>query len=153
MQIPTFRTTGKVIYDPPRGTMKRRTSWWAIVRVDREITRYYRYWVDQAFWGRKVLDKPWLHKPAWDAHVSIVRGEQPRGDLKQSWGKYEGEILEIEYEHWPQCTDELSRTFRWSKDGDFWFVTVYCDRIMEIREELGLKTFHRSHLTFGRTYF
>ena len=29
--------TGKIIYDPHRGSMKRRTQWWCVAIVDKEV--------------------------------------------------------------------------------------------------------------------
>ena len=37
--------TGIIRYDPPRPGLKTRIKWWCVVDIDREITRYYRWWV------------------------------------------------------------------------------------------------------------
>ena len=48
LKDPNWHTSrGRIIYDPARPGMKRRTKYWAIVNVDREITRYFRWWVDR----------------------------------------------------------------------------------------------------------
>ena len=145
-----FESTGKVVYDPYRGGMKRRTEWWCIVTVDREITRYYRWWVGRYFWGATAMRDDWLCQPSWDAHISIVRGERPQPDLQDLWGKYQGEEVTFAYAHHPRFAGD--KGIRHAKDGDFWFVDVICPRIDEIRWELGLQTFYKYHLTVGRTY-
>ena len=120
--------------------MKRRTEWWCIVRVDPEITRLLRWWVQK----ERFID---LHQQPWEPHISVVRGERPRAN-PDTWGKYEGELVTFEYAQNPRKTRGGKNDQGW-----FWFVDVYCDRIQEIRAELGLRTFHHSHLTFGRIYY
>ena len=131
--IHRFETTGTIRYDPHRGGMKRRTKWWAIIQVDREITRYYRWLVMREYWAHTAIHPDWLKQPSWNAHVSIVRGEEPRGALKDKWKYLDGKKVTLAYEHNPRYN-------------------VYCPEIIEIRRELGLKTFYKSHLTFGRIY-
>lgn len=145
-----FRSTGTIVYDPRRGDMKRRTKWWCVLLVDREITRYYRWWIGRHLWGRTAIKEDWLCQPSWDAHISVVRGETPRQKFRHLWKKYDKEKVEFKYSHEPRFVG--NRGVRHSKDGDFWLVDVSCPRIDEIREELGLKTFYRYHLTVGRTY-
>lgn len=144
--------TGRIVYDPRRGSMKSRTAWWCVINVDREITRYYRWLIEREFWGRTAIRPEWLCQPSWDAHISVVRGERPRAQYRDLWGKYQGEVVEFEYAHYPRQTTLEDRERRHAKDGDFWFVTVVCPRIDEIRGELGLRTQFRYHLTVGRTY-
>ena len=128
--------TGKIIYDPHRGSMKKRTQWWCVAIVDKEITRYYRWWI------RKELHIKNLHGPSWDAHISIIRGEKPEDDLLHLWKKYHGERISFRYIHNPY------QAFK----GQFWAVEVVCPRIREIREELRRPTNWKLHLTVGRTY-
>ena len=128
-----FESTGRIVYDPHRPGMKRRTQWWCIVEVDKEITRYYREWIKQqglnlhdvAYSGnqRKVER---LIAPAWDAHISVIRGEKPRPDLMHLWKKYDGETVTFKYEHNP----------RRSKRDDYWTVEVDCPYLVNIRKEL-----------------
>jgi len=51
--------------------MKSNVKWWCIVAVDREISRYYRGWIQKTYHIKGLV------KPAWDAHISVVRGEIP----------------------------------------------------------------------------
>lgn len=133
----THYGTGKIIYDPHRHGMKKRTKWWCVANVDREITRYYRWWI------QKELHIKGLFRPSWDAHISIIRGEKPDDDLLELWGKYQGEIIEFQYIHSPYK----------AKKNQFWAVEVVCPRIVEIRQELRKPINWKLHLTVGRTYY
>lgn len=133
-----FKTIGTIIYDPYRGAMKRRTNWWCIINVDKEITRYYRWWVMNRYW----ID---LCQPSWDAHVSIIRGEKPSDQLKPLWKKYHGQKVEVWYNH------EVKRVEKENKEH-FWYVEAKCDLILKIREEYGFPTNFGNHLTIGRTW-
>ena len=136
----THTATGRIVYDPDRGNMKTRTEWWVVVRVDPEITRLLRWWVKKELF----ID---LHKQPWEPHISVVRGERPRAN-PEVWGKYQDEVVTFDYVQDPRKTKGGKNDQGW-----FWYVNVYCDRIQEIRSELGLRTFHHSHLTFGRIYY
>jgi len=136
-----LKSVGKLVYDPYRGDMKHRTEWWCVVQIDREITRYYRYWVRQRY-GIE------LFQPSWDAHISVVRGEKPP---RLHWKKHVGEIIEFEYGIEPYNGNAPN-----SKRNNaemFWMIDVFCPRFGEIRAELGLRTFYNYHLTIGRTYY
>ena len=156
--ISYFTGVGYIQYNPSRPGMKAQSvssgrknhQWWCILKVDREITRYYRWWIGRRYWGQTAIQSNWICQPSWDAHVSIVRGETPR--VKNHWQAYNGEKVEFQYAHYPRQTTIEDRQTRHAKDGDFWFVDVICPRITEIRQELGLRTFSKSHLTVGRTY-
>ena len=154
-----FTATGRILYDPKRPGMRKVTrasgasniDWWCVLLVDKEITRYYRWWVQRHLWAWTAVQPDWLCQPSWDGHVSIVRGETPRMN-HDMWRKYQGEKVEFRYAHYPRRTTMDDRKRRYSKDGDFWFVNVECPRIDEIRSELGLQSNFRYHLTVGRTY-
>ena len=140
----TLTGYGKVIYDPYRGAMKRKTRWWAVASVDREITRYYRWWL------QRELHLKRLFAPAWDAHISIVRGEEPRDELKNLWGRLHEWKVPFEYSH--NVRQAGDTTGQIGEKGHFWFVDVWCPAFLEIRDELGLKTHYKFHLTVGRIY-
>lgn len=152
------KSMGRIVYDPNRPGMrnKKRASgantvaWWCILEVDKEITRYYRWWVERHLWGLTAVRPGWLCLPSWDGHVSVVRGEVPRPQYREAWQKYHGTKVEFEYAHYPFCAD--NRDNRYADDGDFWMVDVRCPLIDLIRDELGLRTHHKYHLTVGRTY-
>ncbi len=139
-----LKGTAKIIYDPYRGEMKRKTRWWCVAPVDREITRYYRWWLTRELHLKR------LFAPAWDAHVSIVRGEEPQDSLKTLWKRLHGRKVQITYS--PVVRQAGDTTGQVDEKGHFWFVDVWCDDFLEIREELGLRTHYKFHLTVGRIY-
>lgn len=134
---------GFIQYDPPRGRMKSKTNWWAVINVDKEITRYYRWWVKQRYW----ID---LHQPSWDAHISIIRGEEPEDHLKHLWRKYDGQEVKFEYNH---NVRQSGDTTGWDRPDHYWFVDVRCKLLNQIRAELNRPTGWNFHLTIGRTYY
>jgi len=133
---------GWIKYDPPRGRMKKKTKWWAIVNVDKEITRYYRWWVMKERW----ID---LCQPSWNAHISIVRGECPPEDLMHLWKKYDGQRIDFKYKH---DVYQGSSTTGNNNPEAYWCVEIDCPKLIEIRKEFGFKHDWKLHLTIGRTW-
>ena len=80
--------------------------------VDQGIVEYYRHLLPRN-----------INKQKYDAHISVVRKETPNADF---WGKYEGELIEFQY----------SPIVRWGTI--YYWLDAYCDRLMDIRTELGL---------------
>jgi hypothetical protein len=132
-----YTSTGKIVYDPYRGSMKHKTAWWCVLEVDPEITRYYRWWIEREHHIHSLV------VPAWDAHVSIIRGEEPREDLKHLWKKYHGQKVEFKYEHNP------SR----AKKSEFWFVEVEAPFLIDIRKEFEKPYDWALHLTVGKQQY
>lgn len=107
-----------------------------IVEVDSEIARYYYSLVP------KYVK---LNKPMFTAHISVVRNIEPPN--MQFWGKYQGVLIEFQYESFIY-NDEL-----------YYWLNVYSLELEEIRMELGLKPFgdvtwspdgrHKFHMTVG----
>ena len=128
------KSTGIIQYDPPRPGMKKKTDWWAIVKVDREITRYYRWWVMNRYW----LD---LKQPSWNAHISIIRGEKPRANKMHLWKKYNGVKVEFEYSHVVKQVENKP---------EFWYINVRCPLLRQIRNEFGIPSNWNSHITIGK---
>lgn len=132
---------GTLRYDPYRGDMKRRTKWWLVADVDKEITRYYRWWVRRT---HHII----LEQPAWDAHISIIRGEDACSKKSHLWNKYSGERVNFSYS--PQtihCAPDPNH------GGHFWWINVKCSRMDQIRKEFDLPVGWNFHITFGRTYY
>jgi len=131
--------SGKIIYDPHRGDMKGRTQWWCVVDVDKEITRYYRWWLQKE---KHII----LQKPAWDAHISVIRGEFACSKKPHLWKKYSGQKVDFEYEHGNlKVADDPD-------GGKFYWIDVECQTLNEIRKEFDLPKGWRYHITIGRTY-
>lgn len=138
--------SGKIIYDPHRANMKRRTTGWCIVEVDREITRYYRYWLDKKLNPLGITGQE-LKQPSWDAHISVVRGEKLRPSVEHLWKKYHGQQVDFEYDHsYVRCEPDKKL------GGHYYWVDVYSPFLDEIRKELQLPVGWKLHLTVGRTY-
>jgi len=125
---------GKIVYDPFRDRMKGNTMWWCVLNVDPGITEYYRWWI------QRELHIHSLVAPAWTPHVSIIRGEEPKDSLKHLWRKYQGKIVEFEYEHNPR---------RASKD-QFWFVEIRAPFLVNMRKEFEKPYHWPLHLTVGK---
>lgn len=136
--IDSFVSTGRIVYDPPRGQMKRRTQWWCVIDVDREITRYFRWWVERRYGTI-------LYKPSWDAHISVVRGEKPAQALLPLWKKYHKQNADFE------CSLHVKQSSLPDKHY-YWYVSIHCPIADQIRSELQLKTGWTHHLTIGRIY-
>lgn len=139
--IDFHRGSGVIKYDPYRADMKRRTNYWCIVEVDREITRYYRWWL------KRELHVKELQQPAWDAHISIIRGEPQCKKHPELWKKYHGEKVDFLYEH------GHLRSHPDPAGGRFWWVDVECPKLALIRKEMELPVGWRFHITVGRTYY
>lgn len=120
--------TGTLRYSPklhvkdkvPRSTVYQRrhysANWWLIAEcAEKELRHYYRHLA--GVYSR--VRRPW-----WGPHVTINSNEKPINP--SLWRKYEGELISFEYD-----TDVLS-------NGTHFWLPVYCERAMEIREELGL---------------
>lgn len=134
--------SGTIIYDPYRGQMKKRTDWWAVVEIDKEITRYFRWWV------KRMLHVD-LYPPSWDAHISIIRGEVPYKDKVHLWKKYHKQKVEFEYS---LNVRQSGDTTGWDRPDHYWFVEVDCPLLKQIRDEFGFPSDWKQHITIGRTY-
>ena len=133
-------TVGKIVYDPFRGGMKRKTEWWCVLEVDKEITRYYRWWIMRQYHVKG------LTQPSWDAHVSIIRGEKPAPKHMHLWKKYHGKQVEIKYEHRPYIGKS-------ARESGFWMVTVDAPELLAIRSEMEKPSNWRLHLTVGKDQY
>ena len=132
---------GKIIYDPFRGGMKRDIHGWCIVDTDKEITRYYRWWLQRE---RHII----LNQPSWDAHVSVVRGELS-ASRHAMWKKHQGRHIQFKYQH-----GDVQVSKDKDQPGSFYWIRVDCPEVDQIREELGLiASWRYHHLTIGRTHY
>lgn len=91
-------------------------SWWLVVYAYDEIIDYY----------RKLEPALKLQPPRHGAHITVVSGKYEEPPNKEAWNKYHLESIEFEYE-------------AGAKDnGEYFWLTVHCERFEEIRKELGL---------------
>lgn len=137
-----LETTGRIVYDPDRKGMKRRTQWWCVLDTDNEITRYYRWWV------KKELHVD-LKMPSWGGHVSIIRGEKPPKHLDHLWKKYHNKRVKIRYRPWVRQSGD---TTGGDRPSHFWFLEVDAPFLIDIRKEFGFPHNWKLHMTIGRTY-
>lgn len=160
-----FEMKGKIVYDPNRPTgLSRGEKWWVVIEPfgGTELTRLFRWFVDRELLNPLGFDTIKLAKmhrfeklaqPAFDAHISIIRGwndvRHNFEQVKSLWKKYDGQVATFEYDI---NVRQSGDTTGWDRPEHFWFVNVKCDLIDQIRNEMGLRTGFRHHLTIGRTY-
>jgi hypothetical protein len=98
---------------------------------DAELARYYR---------TQIHDSN-LMLPMWGTHITVVNGRWEKVKNHDAWNKYANEKIKFTY------SNDLQY------DPPFYFLFCYCERIADIREELGLpRVFAKRslHLTLGR---
>jgi hypothetical protein len=134
-----IQCVGKLVYNPPRGKMKV-NPWWLVLDIEPELTRYYRWWVERQY---GIV----LCKPAWDAHVTVVRGQEP--EHKELWGKHADK--EIVFSLQPGVR-QSGDTTGWDRPDSYWFVDIFSSELSDIMVELGFPEKEKYHLTVGRTY-
>lgn len=131
------KLSGTIMYDPYRGGKFEPN--WCIVDVDKDLTRYYRWWL-------KTERHVHLHQPSWDAHITLVKGEYIR-DMSL-WKKYHGHKITVDLEH------GNIRVFDDAKQGGkFYTVRARSTVLCNIRQELGLRPEIDFHVTVGRSYY
>jgi hypothetical protein len=118
-------------YDPKAKTIAGK-PWWLILVCCDDLARYYR---QQYSWFYK--SKPQLQKPAWNSHISVLRGEKPQN--QNLWGFRNNEVIEFEYED-RLLTNDL-----------YYWLPVKCPELLDIRECLGLprQGIFNLHLSVG----
>jgi len=142
---PLTELKGVIRYDPERKGLKSNASC-CIIEVDSGVSDFYRSQVIKEY-GIK------LAKPSWGAHISIVQGsiEKDNELFKKYWGKYDGVEVVFQYYAFPRFSgDTKAKTS--TKNGSFWFLDVECEMFIKIREELGIETNFRPHLTIARKW-
>lgn len=129
----TFTTNGKIIYDPK--DRKKSETFWCIIDIEKELTRYYREQFKKKF---GVI----LYAPAFDAHISLLRGEgESTEKMSNDWGYLDKKEVEVAYDS----------NIYWNSQH-VWLNT-YCEDYFEVRkyydvEDWNTKNF--SHLTIGK---
>lgn len=127
-----YKSSGKLVYSPR--THLKDSSRWLVLMCDDELSQYYR-----ALYQREWFYRPKLTRPVWGTHISIVRGEVIPNS--EAWGFAANKIINFEYD--PGVRD----------NGEYYWLKVYCDELLAIRELFGLKREPQFglHLTIGRT--
>lgn len=106
-------------------------GYWAFLMCDDGIVDYYAWLAKKS---GVLLNK----SSSRGAHITFIRGEQKVSE--NLWGKHKGDL-----------TFNYAHILRTDNDRHAW-LDVYCPRLHEIREELGLpkKAKISFHLTIGR---
>jgi len=128
-----FNSSGKLRYSP-KLTGQRSENWWLVVDCDPEIGKYYRSLFQSGqFHCRK------LQAPSWAEHITVIRNEEPSEASKALWQKHEGVSVDFSYLGGLET------------DGLYYWLSVECPRLLDIREELGLSRdpVYPLHLTIG----
>lgn len=123
---------GTLRYSPKMLGNRVSENWWLIVDLDPELVKYYRHLYHiNTYRCHKLI------RPAWEAHISVVRNEEPVH--KQFWEAHAGEKVEVEIH------SELHT------NGEYFWLDVACPRLYNIREELGLprEPYYPFHLSIG----
>jgi len=148
-----YKSSGTIVYDPPRPKLRKRPDHWVVINADYEIARYFRYWVDKEVLNPLGFEKGGLAEPSWGAHISIIRGlndiRNCPFDWKTIWKRYHGQKVEFEYSNKVRYTGD---TTGHDRPGDYWFVEVRCPLAEQIRDEFKLIRDWSLHLTIGRTW-
>lgn len=112
------------------GILRYSPNLWLVVDVDQGMADFYRWLITRYI--------P-INRQKYPAHISVVRREKPTNI--EVWNKYEGH--EIEFEYSPEVTH----------DETYYWLDVKCDRLKEIRMELGLPACttwrNQFHITIG----
>jgi hypothetical protein len=126
-----WKSSGIVKYDPKvdRGSF---VKWWVILQCDLELVRYYQHIFYKLYWRK-------LQTQMWSSHISLVRGEEPIN--KDKWKKYNGKIIEFEYEYDGEFLN----------NGRHFWLKAHSPLFKDIRMSLGLspEPFVPFHLSIG----
>lgn len=79
-----------------------------------------------AFYRSLIPKTYFVGKPRWSTHITVVRAGKEEPPNEEHWGKYEGEVVTFHY-------DPIIRI-----NKIYYWLNCWCDRLVEVREELGL---------------
>ncbi len=129
-----FQSHGLLRYSPKLLGDKVSAKWWLVVDCDDEIGRYYR----QLYHSHRYFAET-LAKPAWQEHITVIRDEEPVAELAHYWEQHAGKVITFEYDPVPKT------------NGIYWWLTVHCDTLLDMRVQLGLPRDPEFplHLSFG----
>ncbi len=122
-----YNSTGKLVYGKVEG--------WIFLLVCPDLVRYYNHVINKVFHIK-------ANTPMF-AHITVVAGKFENKLNHPRWGAYQNESISFDY------SNEIK-----FEDNYFW-LTVFCDRIKVIRKELDLSPSlkYDLHLTIGNKKF
>ncbi len=98
------------------GFLEYSNSGWIVLKCCEDLAKYY----------RRSLRKKCLSSPPFGSHLTVSNGNFEYAVNSTAWKKYENEPIEFSY------SNEIQY-----QDGYYW-LTIECNRLHDIREELGL---------------
>lgn len=129
----SLSSSGIIKIEPKRASIKVDPQGWAVIMVDRELTRYY---IEQFNFTHRAKDIQ-IMVPAWGGHISIIRGE----DIKDR--------------NYFLSLNNKNIIFNYGTEvkgnGNHFWLEVECSEAENIREKLGISRKPRFgfHLTIG----
>jgi hypothetical protein len=131
-----MKSFGKLVYSPRTHLASGKN--WVVLMADDEISKYYRHLYDLQYPYKNGEYTGHITRPVWGAHISLLRSETPKN--MEFWKKDDSKIIEFEYE--PEVQD----------NGEYFWLKVKCDYLLDLREKLGLRRHPKFglHLTIGR---
>ncbi len=114
-----MKSVGTLRYSPKLLGDHTSEKWWLVLDCDAGLCAYYRGLY--RLFRHKTCQ---LMRPAWDAHITVIRNEEP--PQKEPWERHAGRQVEFEY-------DGSLET-----NGDYWWLPIVSPELLEIRTELGL---------------
>jgi len=127
---------GKIIFDPQPikdSTNSMFKPFWIIVTIDDDLREYYSWFLKRRY-------RITVQRPAWGAHISVVRGEITTQENWEYWKNiYNNKNIEFEHELIPKT------------NGGHWWLKINCEELFELRTNMEYKKDpHWSfHLTLG----
>lgn len=97
-------------------------SGWVVMDTPNSIVRYYSWWVRKLTWKKGST-------PLHGSHCTVVNGKVEDVRKNAAWGLRQGAIIRFEY-------NSAIKT-----NGQYYWLTVRCPALQDIRRELGLKPF------------
>jgi len=126
-----LKSNGILRYSPKKLGEYASPNWWLILVCDDEIGRYYRHLYHLSTYR---IDQ--LQRSHWKSHISVVRNEKPLNE--NEWEKHAHETIEFQYN--PEI----------ETNGKYFWLSVVCPQLEEIRSKLGLgNPMIPLHLTIG----
>ena len=113
------------------GTLEYHDSGWLILKCCEDLARYY----------RSQIKVKRLGPSRAGSHVTVINGTVEFENIDWSlWRKYDGKQVSFSYE------------LEIKSACDYYWLTTYCEELLDIREELGLNRHlkHPLHLTIAR---
>lgn len=104
-----------------------------VLEIDSDLSAYYRWLV-----GARMP----LLKPSHGTHITITVGVDA--------SKYDNQEVSFEYSHFVRVSGDTTDQDR---SSSYYFLDVWCQELLDIRNQFRLPTNFKLHLTIGRTYY